>query len=119
MARKIGSGEPIAPSPLKITSLTGGVPHPNWGGWEGFLKTCEVRREENGTIYYGKTNCNYILFPTGDLLENYGHGGESVMNKIKMLGWRKVLNDIKKIIRRINNVTSTFLNRKRHPKGLG
>jgi len=75
---------------VKIKALGGGEPHESWGGWEGFLKSCEVRDKHRGVIFYGKTNCNYIVFPDGTLLQNYGYHGKCLMNRIREEGAKAV-----------------------------
>jgi hypothetical protein len=80
----------------RIKSLTGSKPHPSWKGWRNFLATCEVRDKVGETVLYGKTNCNFILFPDGTLLENYGYNGKVVMNRIRKIGWKRVLRVFRK-----------------------
>ena len=41
------------------------------------------------------TNCNYILFPTGDLIQNYGYNGHGLMSRIREEGQEVVLNKMK------------------------
>lgn len=79
-----------------IRSINGNELHPDRGTWENFLKTCELRDECDGVRFYGVTNCNYIVFPTGELVENYGYHGRALMNRIRDQGWRKVLAAIKR-----------------------
>jgi len=75
----------------KIRSLGGGEPHPDYRGWRGFLDTTDIRDTHDGVIFYGKNNCNYILFPTGEVLENYGYHGANRMRDIREFGWKTVL----------------------------
>lgn len=84
----------ITDNEFNIRTLNNSQPHPDWGGWLGFLKTCEARRWEYGVVYYGKINCNYILFPNGTLIQNFGYDGESLMNSVAEDGWEKVLAQI-------------------------
>jgi hypothetical protein len=81
---------------MKIKSYSGDEPHPDYGGWENFLKShCEVRGNCRGVVWYGATNCNYILFPDGTLIQNYGFHGKSLMNKVAEKGPEQVLAEIK------------------------
>lgn len=83
---------------MTIQSLSGDLPHPDYGGWEGFLRTCEVRGRhaapDGEVVYYGKTNCNYIVFPEGTLIQNYAFHGEALMTKVRAWGWKAVLRQI-------------------------
>lgn len=85
----------IALEKLNLTALTGKSPHPSHGGWLNFLKGVDVREVHNDVIYLGSSNCNYIVFPTGEIFENFGFNGKKVMRKIQEEGWLKVLNSIK------------------------
>jgi hypothetical protein len=78
-----------------IRSISGDMPHQDYGSWERFLETCELRAEADGVKHYGRTNCNYLVFPTGELIKNYGFHGQAVMNRIRDNGWQVVLEDIK------------------------
>ena len=70
-----------------IKALGGGEPHPDYGGWRNFLeKHCEVRGECCGVTWYGATNCNYILFPCGTLVENFGYHGRALMDEVHKRG---------------------------------
>jgi hypothetical protein len=81
---------------MKITALGGYKPHPSHRGWKNFLKnSCEVRGEEDGVVYYGSTNCNYLLFQDGTLVLSYGFHGQAQMNRIKEQGARQVLQEIR------------------------
>lgn len=82
--------------PFNVRTLDHSQPHSDWGGWIGFLKTCEVRRWEYGVVYYGKTNCNYILFPNGTIISNYAFWGDNLMRSIAANGWQPVLSEIVK-----------------------
>ena len=81
---------------VKIRALGGGEPHENWGSWKGFLKSCEVRDKHDGVVFYGKTNCNYIVFPDGMLVRNYGYHGWALMNRIREEGVKVVKADLVK-----------------------
>lgn len=78
----------------KIRALTGDEPHPDWGGWRKYLNTCDIRGKEDGVIFYGAANCNYILFPCGTLFQNYGDNGKYIMERIKTEGQAEVLRTI-------------------------
>ncbi len=80
----------------EIRTLSGRQPHPSHGGWANFLKTCELRGTVDNVRHYGKVNCNYILFPDGTLIENFGYHGTALMSHIRHQGADKVLNQIKK-----------------------
>lgn len=70
------------------------LPHPDYGTWENFLATIEKRGECRGVIYYGISNCNYIVFPDGTLVENFGYNGVSLMHKVEEFGPDLVLKQI-------------------------
>jgi len=75
----------------KITSPL----HESWGGWKNFLLNhCEKRDEVKKVIFYGSVNCNYILFPCGFFVENYGYHGKALMNKIRKEGKKSVKSEI-------------------------
>jgi hypothetical protein len=83
---------------MDIKSLHNDQPHPDWGGWENFLNFCQVREETDGVIRYGISNCNYILFPDGSLLQNYGFHGKNVMDQCRQRGYQIVLEEIRHTI---------------------
>jgi len=70
----------------KLFTLDGSEPHPDYKGWKNFLKTCEVRDQVRGAIFFGLTNCNYIVFPNGMIVENFGYHGRAMMKKIREKG---------------------------------
>ena len=72
--------------PKHIFSLSGKLPHPDYKGWKGFLETCEIRSRYRGVTYFGLTNCNYILFPNGLLVCNFGYHGHALMERIQSKG---------------------------------
>ena len=78
-----------------IKSLTNDQPHPDYKGWQGFIDTCELRDEYNGVKYYGSSNCNYIVFPCGTLIQNFGYHGKNLMNKVRELGAQETLKNIR------------------------
>lgn len=80
---------------LTLTSLSGKSPHPSQGGWINVLKKLEVRDVQDNVIYFGTSNCNYLVFPTGEIVENFGFNGKKVMRKIQEEGWLNVLKAIK------------------------
>lgn len=82
---------------MRIKAINDDTPHPDYGTWERFLKTCELRDEADGVKHYGRTNCNYLVFPTGELIQNFGFHGKAMMNRIRDNGWQNVLTAIKKI----------------------
>ena len=81
---------------VRIKAIGGDEPHESWGGWRGFLKSCEVRDNHDGVVFYGKTNCNYIVFPDGTLLQNYGYHGWGLMNEVREKGAATVLAGLRK-----------------------
>ena len=82
---------------MQIRSLSGDQPHSDYRGWSNFLKTvCDVRGTCKGVTYYGSTNCNYIVFPDGTLIQNFGYHGEALMRRIEAEGADAVLADTKK-----------------------
>lgn len=83
--------------PANIHTSNGKQPHESWGGWEGFLASCEIRDEHDGVRFFGKTNCNYILFPDGLLVCNYGYHGKAMMHEIRDDGREAVASKIKAI----------------------
>ncbi len=92
---------------MTIESVSGGQPHESWGGWRGFLDSCEKRDEADGVVYYGKTNCNYILFPDGTLLENFSISGQRVMNEVRERGAAAVLAAVKQGIADLRAILAT------------
>jgi hypothetical protein len=76
-----------------IKDICGREPHADYGGWEGFLETCGLRSEVDGVKYHGATNCNYILWPDGHLICNYGPQGRAMMLDIRLRGAAAVLAD--------------------------
>jgi hypothetical protein len=81
---------------MRIKALSGNKPHPSWGGWNKFLKTCDLRDEFEGVKYFGKTNCNYILFPSGMLVQNFGYNGVALMHRVRDNGVEKVEAEVRK-----------------------
>lgn len=79
-----------------IAALDGSEPHSDWGGWKGFIdRCCELRDEVDGVRYFGSVNCNYIVFPTGELLQNFGYHQWAIMNRAREYGWEKTLDYVK------------------------
>lgn len=76
---------------MKIKSLDGHEPHASWGGWEEFLKSCEVRDRHDGVTYYSSSNCNYLVFPDGTLVGNYGFHAKALMTDVRQKGAEWVL----------------------------
>lgn len=78
----------VPPSEIgPVHPLSRSEPHPDYGGWARFLgEHCNLRRVEDGVRYFGATNCNYILFPDGMLVENYGYHGDILMNMVQENG---------------------------------
>lgn len=92
---------------LKLRTLNGNEPHPDWGGWGPFLAACEVRdRSDDGVVFYGHTNCNYIVWPNGIVVCNYGYHGRALMNEIKDEGKNAVLAKIRAAYREFKALLS-------------
>jgi len=85
----------------EIKPLNNQYPDESWGGWKNFLKTCEIRRKIGKVVFYGKTNCNYIIFSDGTLIENFGYHGDVIMDQIEKNGELEVKN---KIIQNYNKI---------------
>ena len=65
----------------------GAVPHSDYASWEDFIgRRCEPRGEADGVVFYGATNCNFIVFPCGTLVRNYGYHGRVLMDRIRQDG---------------------------------
>jgi hypothetical protein len=79
-----------------VQSINGELPHPDYGGWEGFLQTCKFGSCVNGVTHYYSSNCNYIVFPDGTLIENFGYHGQALMNRVDSEGADAVLAAIRK-----------------------
>lgn len=70
-------------------------PHADYGGWAGFIRQCcEVRDQHDGVVFFGVVNCNYIVFPCGTLVENYGYHGKALMSRVREKGAKAVLDEI-------------------------
>jgi hypothetical protein len=78
----------------ELSALDGSQPHFSWGGWENFLETCDLRDEQDGVRFFGKTNCNYLVFPHNVIIENFGYHGKAVMRNVKENGWKHEYNRI-------------------------
>lgn len=89
-----------------IKSLSGDLPHPSRGTWEEFLaSSCEVRDQCRGVTYYGATNCNYVVFPCGTLVQSYGYKGRALMSEIRRRrSPGRVLAEIKEFHREIDAI---------------
>ena len=60
--------------------------HPSYRGVRNFLKTLDVRDQFDGVTFFGRVNCNYILFPSGFLVANYGFNGQALMSRLRHEG---------------------------------
>ena len=69
---------------MKIRHIYGKMPRA--GTWEDYLAQAELREECNGVRLYGITNCNYLVFPSGLLLTNFGWQGAACIRRIKEHG---------------------------------
>lgn len=80
----------------KPHTLNGSSPHESWGGWQGFLDSCDVRGKIEGCTWYGKTNCNYFLFSDNTVFENFGFHADNLWRRINEEGADVCLARIKK-----------------------
>lgn len=65
-------------------------PHPDYASWHNFLrKNTELRDEHEGVFYFGISNCNYVVFPSGFFIQNFGHNGKYVMAQVREAGVTK------------------------------
>ena len=91
--------------PKKIKSIQGEEPHPDYNGWNNFIQeNCELRDEYDGVQFFGVTNCNYIVFPCGTLIQNFGFHGDALMNNIRKKSKEVVLEKIRKTHAEIDRV---------------
>ena len=81
--------------PRNLRTLDGHEPHPSYGGWENFLRKIELRDEHDGVLFFGSSNCNYIVFPDGTVIENFGFNGPALMSRVRDEGWQAVLASFK------------------------
>lgn len=71
-------------------------PHPDFGGWQNFIRNhTELRDEHDGVRFFGATNCNYILFPSGLLIQNFGFNGRALMNAVREKGINTVETELR------------------------
>lgn len=80
---------------MRIKALDGSRPHPSYGGWRKFLDTLQVSSTIDGVTHYYSSNCNYILFPCGTVVENFGFWGRALMSRIADRGQRVVLAELR------------------------
>jgi len=72
-------------------------PNPSYGGWHKFLREhTELREQVDGALRFGVVNCNYIVFPSGFLVQNYGFHGPALMTDIREKGVTAVEEDLRK-----------------------
>lgn len=82
-------------------------PHPSYGGWHNFLERCTVRDEADGVRFFvgpGAPNCNYILFPCGELVQNFGFQGGVLMKRVREEGATAALEAIMKVRRELRSL---------------
>lgn len=80
---------------MRIKALSGDKPHPSYGGWWKFLtKQCEIRDTFAGVAFYSVINCNYIVWPDGRMVQNYGYHGKALMDRIRREGPEAVIASI-------------------------
>ncbi len=84
---------------------------PNDLPWDQFFaEKCELRDEAFGVRHYGVVNCNYIVFPSGEFLENYGFQAGAVMDDVRRRGATSVLAEIKEDIKISGELTRNIGN---------
>jgi hypothetical protein len=84
--------------PEAVTAIDGSEPHPHHKGWKNFIRNCcELRDTFEGVQFFGVTNCNYIVFPCGTLVQNYGYHGRAIMNDIREKGKDPVIHTVRTI----------------------
>lgn len=83
---------------IAYESISGHQPHESWGGWRNYLSSCEHRDEYEGVVCYGRAHCNYVVFPDGTVVENYGVAGRNLMREIRDRGVEVVHEEIKSTI---------------------
>lgn len=72
-------------------------PNPSYGGWHKFLREhTELREQVAGVLRFGVVNCNYIVFPSGFLVQNYGFNGPVLMADIREKGVAAVEEELRK-----------------------
>ena len=90
---------------MNIEHIAGEMPHEDYGGWANFLATtCEVRDQHEGTTHYGSVNCNYIVFPCGTLVSNFGFHGKALMDRVRKEGPAVVLASIRSAMREVHMI---------------
>ena len=90
---------------MRIKPLFRHQPHPCYGGWWNFLtEHCEVRDTYEGVTFYGNSNCNYIVWPNGRMVQNYGYHGKALMNRIRQEGDEAVLAAIEERFRELRSL---------------
>ncbi len=96
--RLIITEENLSKGNMNIKPLVDHMPHPSYGTWDNFIKTrCEIRDSHQGVVFYGAVNCNYIVFPDGTLIENFGYHGAAMMARIREVGAEMVLAEEKRM----------------------
>jgi hypothetical protein len=84
--------------------MDGSQPHPSRGRWEDYLTTCELRGEADGTRWYGQVNCNYLVFPNGVIVQNYGYHGRVLLDLVRREGSSKVYADLLRDRRKVQRL---------------
>ncbi len=94
---------------VKIKSLYETEPHPSYGGWNNFITTCEVRDAYRGVVHYGLSNCYYIVFPDGTLIDGAGSSGGVIMQDVREKGVWNELRELKLERRKAKLIMRTLL----------
>ncbi len=89
---------------MHIHTLDYSLPHPDYPDWQSFLNTCSIRYSIKNVVFYNKTNCNYILFPNGTLIKNFGFHGDALMSDILNSSPNIVLNKLINLNNAINSL---------------
>jgi len=94
-----------------LFTLHNEVPHESYSGWIEFLQLrCDIRgvdgadiptnkddalqKDYDKTVFFGATNCNYIIFPNGHLHQNFGYHGDVLMKSIKQQGYETIQKEL-------------------------
>lgn len=82
-----------------IKEIDDSQPHESYGNWELFLSQhCQLRKECQGVRHFASVNCNYILFPNGELVRNYGFWGDTLLKEVQDTGWEATLQSCKNVL---------------------
>jgi hypothetical protein len=78
-------------------------PHQSYGGWKNFLENhCELIETVDGVSFYNTCNCNYIVFPNGDLFCNFGYYGRKLMSMVRERGQESVNRELSEHVKELD-----------------